>query len=106
MIGHYYCFLLENVDSSVICQLMLEMKLLTKDDLVHCAKMCSDHKKNAFLMDCLLAARTISIVGFCHLLQNTESQQEIGTMLANGNKYLNLLAKYTTLMLPFFLSQI
>ena len=86
VIGHYYCFLLENLDSSVICQLMLEMKLLTEDDLVHCAKMFSDHQKNVFLMDHLLTAGTISIVGFCHLLQNTESQQEIGTMLANGNK--------------------
>ncbi len=86
VIGHYYCFLLENLDSSVICQLMLEMKLLTEDDLVHCAKMCSEHQKNTFLMDHLLAAGTTRIVGFCHLLQDTENHQEIGTILTNGNK--------------------
>ena len=84
MISHYYCFLLENIDSSVIFQLMLEIKLLTEDDLVHCAKMCSDHLKNAFLIDHLLAMGTASIVEFCHLLRNTENLQEIGTMLVNG----------------------
>ena len=77
--------MLENLDSSIIYQLMLEMKLLTEDDLVHCAKLCSDHQKNAFLMDHLLVAGTTNIVGFCHLLQSTENQ-EIGTMLTNGNK--------------------
>ena len=84
MISHYYCFLLENLDGSIISQLMLEIKLLTEDDLVHCAKLCSDHQRNAFLMDHLLAMGTASIVVFCHLLQNTESLQEIGTMLVNG----------------------
>ena len=84
MISHYYCFLLENLDGSIISQLMFEIKLLTEDDLVHCAKMFSDHQKNAFLMDHLLAMGTASIMEFCHLLQNTENLQEIGTMLVNG----------------------
>ena len=84
VIGHYYCFLLENLDDSVISQLMLEIKLLTEDDLVHCAKIFSDHQKNAFLIDHLLAMGTASIVEFCHLLQNTENVREIGIMLVNG----------------------
>ena len=84
MIGHYYWFLLETLDGNVISRLMLDIKLLTEDDLVHCAKMCSDHQKNAFLMDHLLAMGTTSIVEFCHLLLNTEDLQEIGTMLVNG----------------------
>ena len=84
VISHYYCLLLENLDGSVISHLMLDIRLLTEDDLVHCAKLCSDHQKNAFLMDHLLAMGTASIVEFCHLLQNTENLQEIGTMLVNG----------------------
>ena len=84
VISHYYCLLLETLDGSVISRLMLEIKLLTEDDLVHCAKLCSDHQKNAFLMDHLLAMGTASIVEFCHLLQNTENVREIGIMLVNG----------------------
>ena len=90
MISRYYCFLLENIDGSVISQLMLETKLLTEDDLVHCAKMCSDYQKNAFLMDHLLAMGTASIVEFCHLLRNTENLQEIGTMLVTGKLWILL----------------
>ena len=90
MISHYYCFLLENLDGSIISQLMLEIKLLTEDDLVHCAKMFSDHQKNAFLMDHLLAMGTASIMEFCHLLQNTENLQDIGTMLVNGKLWILL----------------
>ena len=84
VIDHYYCFLLENLNGSVICQLMLEMKLLNKGDLIHYTKMYSEYQKNAFLMDHLLTVGTASIFEFCHLLQNIENQEEIGTMLVNG----------------------
>lgn len=62
---------------------MLEMKLLAEKDLVHSAKMCSDHQRNAFLLDRLLITSTASIVEFCRLLQNAEDQQDIGDMLIN-----------------------
>ena len=84
VINHYYCFLLENLDSSTICQIMLKMKLLTEKDLLHAAKMYSDYQKNAFLVDRLLVTSTSGIVEFCHLLQTTQSQQEIGFKLVHG----------------------
>ena len=84
VISHYYCFLLESLDNGAICKIMLEMKLLTEDDLVHSALMYSDYQKNAFLIDHLLVTGTVSILKFCTLLQNTENQHEIGNMLVNG----------------------
>ena len=84
VIDHYHCFLLANFDSSTICQIMLEMKLLTEKDLVYSAKMYSDYQRNSFLLDRLLVTNTTSIVEFCHLLQNAENQQDIGDMLING----------------------
>ena len=59
MIGHYYWFLLETLDGNVISRLMLDIKLLTEDDLVHCAKMCTDHQKNAFLNKLIVYATYI-----------------------------------------------
>ena len=84
VIGHYYCFLLERLDSSTICQMMLEMKLLSEKDLIHSAKMYSDYQKNAFLVDRLLITDTASIVEFCRVLKSKENQSEIGDMLING----------------------
>ena len=82
VIDHYYCFLSNNLDNSVMCQIMLELKLLNEKDLVQCAKMYSDYQKNAFLLDQLLVTDTASIVGFCHMLQNGKNQ-ELGHMLMN-----------------------
>ena len=81
---------------------MLEMELLTEKDLVYSAKMYSDYQKNAFLLDRLLVTNTANIAEFCHLLQNTESQQDIGDMLINGKsiKSCFVLHKY---ILPFLL---
>ena len=86
VIGHYYSFLLANFDSSTICHIMLEMKLITEKGLVHSAKMYSDYQKNAFLLDRLLVTNAASIIEFCRLLQNTENQQDLGNMLMNGKR--------------------
>ena len=83
VIGHYYCFLVDNLDNSVICQIMLELKLLSEKDLIHCAKMYSDHQQNMYLLDRLLVTSTASINDFCRKLQNTNNQ-EVGCMLVTG----------------------
>ena len=84
VIDHYYCFLADNLDGSNICQTMLELKLITEEHLEDSAKMCSDYQNNSLLLDQLLISDTSSIVKFCHMLQNTETEQEIGKMLVNG----------------------
>ena len=85
VISHYYCFLLENLDNNVVCQIMLELKLLSNKDLIHCAKMYSDYQKNTYLLNKLLVVQTDSvIVHFCHLLQKAKNQQELGYKLVNG----------------------
>ena len=84
MIGHYYCFLVDNLDSSVVCQIMLELKLLSEKDLIHCAKMYSDHQQNTYLLEWLLVKGTASIDEFCRKLKNTKNQQEVGSMLVAG----------------------
>ena len=63
---------------------MRKLELISEKDLVNSARMCSDYQKNAFLLDQLLVTGSASIVEFCHELQNTENQQEIGHMLVNG----------------------
>ena len=84
VIGHYYCFLVDNLNNSVVCQIMLELKLLTEKDLMHCAKMYSDHQQNTYLLDRLLVTGMASIDEFCHKLQHRKNQQEFGDILVAG----------------------
>ena len=84
VIDHYYCFLADNLDSSNICQTMLKLELITEEHLVDSAKMYSSYQKNSLLLDQLLISDTSSIVEFCHMLQKTETEQEVGKMLVNG----------------------
>ena len=85
VIGYYYCFLSDNLDNGVVCKIMLELKVVNEENLIHCAKLHSEYQKNAFLLDQLLVTNKFSdIFEFCHLLHNTDNQQELGHMLVNG----------------------
>ena len=84
VIVHYYFALSDNLDHSVICQVMLKLKLLKEQDLVYCGKLYSDYQRNVFLLDQLLVSDSASIVEFCHLLKYIECQKELGHMLVNG----------------------
>ena len=84
VIGHYYFVLSEKVDHSVICQVMLKLKLLNEQDLTYCGKLYSDYQKNVFLLDQLLVSDRANIVEFCYLLRNMKCQKELGHMLVNG----------------------
>ena len=96
VIGHYYCYLLNGLDNSVVCQIILELRILD-ENLIHCAKLYSDYQKNAFLLDQLLVTNKSSkIFEFSRLLHNTENQQELGYMLVNGKIYINNCLCYTT----------
>ena len=83
VIVHYYSFLSDNLDGNAVCKIMGDSNLLTDRDLVH-ANMHSDYKQNKFLLDQLLIAGKANIVGFCHMLKDVKSQQELGHMLVNG----------------------
>lgn len=85
MIDHYYCFLLDKLDNSEAGKIMLESELLADRDLEY-AKTHSDYQQSRFLLDQLLNAGKANIVGFCHMLQDVESQQELGHMLVNGKR--------------------
>ena len=89
MIGHYYFVLLNSLDHSVICQIMLELQLLNEEDLVYCATytLYNDYQKNVFLLDHLLVSDTASIVKFRQMLQNMKFQEELGDLLANGTTW-------------------
>ena len=63
---------------------MLELELISEKDMENSAKMYSDCKRNAFLLDQLLVADTASILKFCSFLQSTETQKDIGDMLVKG----------------------
>ena len=84
VIDHYYCFLADNLDNSVICQTMLKLKVIGEKDVINSTKMSSEYRQNAFLLDLLLVTGSTSIPQFCHLLQNTKNQQQLGDMLVNG----------------------
>ena len=84
MIDHYYYFLTESLDNNTICQTLLKLKLMTEGDLVDSAKIYSEYQRNSFLLDKLLTSDESNIIEFCHELQNTENNQEIGKMLVNG----------------------
>ena len=81
VISHYYCFLSDQLDSNVLCQIMHTLKLLNEEDLT---KLNSEYQKNTFLLDCLLGANSTTIREFCQALCETENCREIGTMLLSG----------------------
>ena len=82
VIDHYYCFLSNNLDNSILCQNMLKLELINEEDLMVAAKMYSDYKKNAFLLDQLMVADSAGIIKFCYLLLT--NHQDVGHMLVNG----------------------
>ena len=82
VIDHYYCFLSNNLDNSILCQNMLKLELINEEDLMVSAKMYSDYKKNAFLLDQLMVADSAGIIKFCYLLLT--NHQDVGHMLVNG----------------------
>ena len=85
VIDHYYCFLSNNLDNSIISQNMLKLELISEEDVMISAKMYCDYKKNAFLLDQLLVADSASIIKFCYLLKNgAPNNQNIGHVLVNG----------------------
>ena len=90
VIDHYYHFLMENLDNNIICQTMLKLELITELDVMDSATMYSEYQKNSFLLDQLLVSDASNITEFCHMLQNTESKQDIGKILVDGKgiKYL------------------
>ena len=105
VIDHYYCFMLDNLDNSVLWQIMIDLELLTKEDLVHFATMYSDYQKTAFLLDKLMLTGTVRIVEFCSSLQNKDNQQELGRMLMNGESKIYC-SYYSVLLFLFFILQL
>ena len=87
VISHYYCFLSNNLDNNEVCNIMLNLKLVTEGDLVRCGKMHSVYQQNRFLLDQLLVTDTADIVGFSRMLQNVKNQQELGHMLLSGKNH-------------------
>ena len=93
VIDHYYCFLSSNLDNSIICQNMLKLELISEEDLMISAKLCSDYKRNAFLLDQLLVADSPSIIKFCYSLKNgVTNDTDVGYMLVNGKNRSNYIA--------------
>ena len=84
VIGHYYCFLADNLDNNVICQAMLKLEAITEGDLADSSQMHSEYQRNTFLLDKLLFTDKSTIVEFCRMLQSIKNEQEIGKMLMNG----------------------
>ena len=82
VIDHYYCFLADNLDSSIIRQTMHKVKVISEKDIVISTTMCSEYQKNAFLLNHLLIADTASIIAFCHSLE--EKDKQLGHMLVTG----------------------
>ena len=58
--------------------------MLKEDDKGILTTVPTEYQKNTLLLDYLLALDTTTISRFCHILQDIESQQEIGRMLVNG----------------------
>ena len=82
--GHYFFVLSDDLHHSVICEIMLELKILNEEELAYCDKLHSDYHKSVFLLDRMLVTDTVSIVQFCQLLQNENHHKEVGHMLLNG----------------------
>ena len=84
MLIHYYCFLADSLNNKIFCRLMSLMKMLKEADAINFTMVPSEYQRNALLLDDLLVSDANSISRFCHSLQDTKTQQEIGQMLVNG----------------------
>ena len=83
VIGHYYCFLADNLSNDTFCQIISSLQLLKEDDTVNLSMLPSEYQRNTSLLDHLLVSDTTDICRFCHTLRDAENQK-IGYMLVNG----------------------
>ena len=81
---HYYCFLADSLNNEMFYQLMFSMNILKEADKTNFTMVVSEYQNNSYLLDDLIVSDANSISKFCHSLQDTETQQEIGQMLVNG----------------------
>ena len=84
VIDHYYCFLADSLSNDSFCQIMSSLNLLREDDKTTLSLLPSEYQGNTSLLDHLLVSDATSICRFCHILRDTENQQEIGYILVNG----------------------
>ena len=84
VINHYYCFLSDNLDNNVVCQMMHTLKLLNEEDTKILATLNSEYQKNTFLLNRLIVTDSNIIKEFCQALCDTENYQKLGAMLISG----------------------
>ena len=63
---------------------MSSLKLLKEDDQVTLTVVASEYQRNSLLLNHLLVSDAASISKFCHILQDTATQTDIGHMLVDG----------------------
>ena len=69
------------MDAKVVTQLMVSQQLLS-EDIVMAAS--SDYQKNCLILEQIRLMNVQSLVSFGELLQSTNSQKHIGTILMQG----------------------
>ena len=86
VIDHYFCFLADSFNNDTFCQIpiMSSLKLLKEDNQATLTVVASEYQRNSLLLNHLLASDAASISRFCHILQDTATQADIGHMLVNG----------------------
>ena len=84
VIDHYYCFLADSLSNDIFCQIISSLKLLKEDDQVTLTVLASEYQRNSLLLNHLLASDATIVSRFCHILQDTATQTDIGHMLVDG----------------------
>jgi len=92
LINHYYEYLSVNMDAGEVIQLMVSQQLLSSKDIVMAAS--SDYHKNYLILQQVRLMNVRSVLSFGEMLQSTNSQKHIGTILIQGIYFYTTINSY------------
>ena len=75
------------MDSDLIVQHMLSQQLLNDQEVYTIMSAVSDYQKNCLVVQKIRLMDTQSLVSFCDLLQMSDCQNHISSVLINGEFY-------------------
>ena len=83
-IDHYYNYLSIKMDPEIVVQLMISQQLLS-EDVVMTTQSC--YHKNCLILEQVRLMDTKSLLSFCELLKDYQSERKTGEMLLSGEHF-------------------
>ena len=81
MIDYYYGYLVVNIDSHIVTQLMVSQQLINERAIMNAS---NDYQKNCLILQQLRLMDMQTLESFGELLQTNNDQKHVGKLLIDG----------------------